>query len=134
VTFEAVYKGNQECVVTREDGKILTTMTGPEYGGDSSAFSPTDLIAAGLVTCILTTIGIWGVKHNVDLSGVTAQVEKAMTETAPRRIGKLVVTVMLPATLPEELRPRVERVSHSCPVHASLHPEIDSPIIFYYLT
>lgn len=132
MTYTAQYDGNQKCTVTREDGKSVSTATGTEYGGDASAFSPTDLVAAGLVTCILTTIGLWGTKYGFDFSGVAATVEKAMSDAPPRRIATLAVTVTLPNSVPLAMRPRVERVSHSCPVHASLHPEMDAPIIFRY--
>ncbi len=111
----------------------LNTDAPKDLGGDASAFSPTDLIAAGLASCILTTIGMWGERHQLNLSGMRATVDKEMS-TPPRRIGRLSVTITVPAAgVPEALRARLEVIGHSCPVHASLHPEIDAPIIYQYV-
>ena len=130
--FNAEYTGSLKCAVTHPDGEILTTATPVASGGDGSTFSPTDLVAAGLVTCILTTIGMWGDRHGYDFRGVRATVEKEMAVGPPRRIGRLAVTVTLPALVTAEMRPRVERVAHLCPVHSSLHPDIDAPMAFVY--
>ena len=132
MTFKAQYNGALKCAVTHPNGATLTTATPVESGGDGSTFSPTDLVAAGLATCILTTIGMWGDRHGYDFTGVQAIVEKEMTVVPPRRIGKLAVTVTIPSSVSKEMRPRLEKVAHSCPVHASLHPEINAPIEFVY--
>ena len=127
------YDGNKKCQLTHPDGMTLTTDVPRELGGDASAFSPTDLIASGLAACILTTIGMWGERHQLDLTGMSATVEKEMSTTA-NRIGRLPVTVSVPtAAVSEELRPRLEAMGHRCPVHASLHPEIDAPIFYRYV-
>jgi putative redox protein len=122
-----------KCELTHTEGYVLLTDAPKDIGGDASAFSPTDLIAAGLVSCILTTLGMWAARHGLDISGATAHVEKEMS-LSPRRIGKLPVVVTISASaVPEEMRERAEKVAHGCPVHASLHPEIDAPIIINYI-
>lgn len=133
VHISVVYQGNKKCSLQHQEGPTLTTDAPRDIGGDASAFSPTDLVAAGLASCILTTIGMWGERHNLDLSGASAEVEKEMS-ASPRRIGRLPVTITIPsAAVPAELRERMEKIGHSCPVHASLHPEIDAPILYRYI-
>ncbi|WP_395094883.1 OsmC family protein [Armatimonas sp.] len=133
VSLSVRYEGNKKCHLTHQEGMTLNTDAPKDLGGDASAFSPTDLIAAGLASCILTTIGMWGERHQLNLSGMRATVDKEMS-TPPRRIGRLSVTITVPAAgVPEALRARLEVIGHSCPVHASLHPEIDAPIIYQYV-
>jgi putative redox protein len=121
------------CELTHAEGHVLQTDAPKDIGGDASAFSPTDLVAAGLAACILTTLGMWAARQGLDISGATAHVEKEMNPS-PRRIGKLPVVVTISATaIPEEMRERAEKIAHGCPVHASLHPEIDAPITIHYI-
>jgi len=131
VNIEVDYTGNKKCRLTHQEGAVITTDAPKDIGGDASAFSPTDLVAAGLASCILTTIAMFAERHGVDITGSKAHVVKEMN-LSPRRIGRLPVLVTLPASTPEDLRPALERAGHLCPVHASLHPDVDSPIEYKY--
>jgi putative redox protein len=93
------------------------------------------MVAAGLASCILTTMAMYGERHGIDLTGASATVEKHMTQAPlPRRIARLpVVVTMAAASVPAEMRERIEAVGHKCPVHASLHPEVDAPIEYRYV-
>ncbi len=135
LTINVRYSGNKKCECVHPEGATLRTDAPKDIGGDASAFSPTDLVATGLASCILTTMAMWGERHGIDLSGATATVEKHMSQPpAPRRLARLPVTVMIPAkAVPAEMRERIEAVGHKCPVHASLHPEVDAPIIYKYV-
>lgn len=134
VTIDVRYAGGKKCDLTHPEGVTLRTDAPRDIGGDASAFSPTDLVAAGLASCILTTIAMWAERQGIDITGATARVEKGMsTPPAPRRIARLPVVVTLPASLPPEMRERAERIGHACPVHASLHPEVDAPIEYRYV-
>ncbi len=131
VEIEVQYDGAKKCTLRHQEGITLHTDAPKDIGGDASAFSPTDLVAAGLASCIVTTIAMWAERHGLDLTGITAHVSKEM-QTSPRRIGRLPVTVTLPETVPLEMRADLERIGHLCPVHASLHPDIDAPIVYAY--
>ena len=131
VEIDVRYDGHKKCSLSHQEGAVLQTDAPKDIGGDASAFSPTDLVAAGLASCILTTIAMWAERHGLDLTGITAYVGKEM-QASPRRIGRLPVTVRLPASVPEDARPALERIGYACPVHASLHPDIDAPIKFCY--
>lgn len=131
VEIEARYDGGKKCSLTHQEGITLKTDAPKDIGGDASAFSPTDLVAAALAACVLTTVAMFAERHELDLTGMTAHISKEMT-TSPRRIGHLPLIVHLPASVSAEMRPTLERVAHTCPVHASLHPEVDAPISFHY--
>lgn len=133
VNISVRYSGSKKCDLKHPEGAVLRTDAPKDIGGDATAFSPTDLVAAGLASCILTTIAMFAERHGLDVTGATASVEKHMsTPPATRRIARLPVTVHLPSSIPPEMRERVEKVGHSCPVHASLHPEVDAPIHYLY--
>lgn len=133
VNISVRYAGNKKCDLAHPEGATLRTDAPRDIGGDASGFSPTDLVAAGLASCILTTIAMFAERHGIDITGASATVEKHMTiPPSPRRIGRLPVSVTLPATVPADMRERLERVGHTCPVHASLHAEVDAPIHYRY--
>lgn len=134
VEISVSYAGHKKCDLRHPEGATIRTDAPRDIGGDASAFSPTDLVGAGLASCILTTMAMFAERHGIDLSGATAKVEKHMsTPPAPRRIARLPVVVMIPAgRVPTEMRERLEKAGNACPVHASLHPEIDAPIEYRY--
>lgn len=133
VTITTRYAGKNVCELRHPEGATLRTDAPKDIGGEASAFSPTDLVAAGLASCILTTIAMYAKRHGIDVDGATATVEKHMTRPpAQRRIGRLPVVVTLPASVPAEMRERLERVGHTCPVHATLHPDVEAPITYRY--
>ena len=131
VEIEARYDGSKKCSLRHQEGATLQTDAPKDIGGEASAFSPTDLVAAALAACVLTTVAMFAERHELDLTGMTAHVGKEMA-AGPRRIGQLPLTVHLPASVSAEMRPTLERVAYGCPVHASLHPDVDAPIAFHY--
>lgn len=131
VEIEARYDGHKKCSLRHQEGSTLQTDAPRDIGGEASAFSPTDLVAAALASCVLTTVAMFAERHDLDLTGISAHVGKAMT-ASPRRIGHLPLTVRMPVSTPNDLRPALERAAHACPVHASLHPDVDAPIEFRY--
>jgi len=76
---------------------------------------------------------MWAERQGFDLSGATAHVTKEMRTEPPRRIGGLKTTINIPAgALPMEMRERAEAVASTCPVHKSLHPDVNAPVVFVY--
>lgn len=131
VEIDVRYDGSKKCSLRHQEGPTLSTDAPKDIGGDASSFSPTDMVAGALAACILTTMAMWAERHDLDLTGMTAHVGKEM-QASPRRIARLPVTVTLPASVPDDVRPVLERVGRLCPVHASLHPDVDAPIDYYY--
>lgn len=135
VEITAVYPGSLRCVATHGPSNASLATDAPvDNGGHGAEFSPTDLVATALGTCVLTTMGLVAQRHGIDLSGMRVRVVKEMTQKPVRRIASLATEVFLPAAaVPEqEQRSRLEAAAGKCPVHASLHPEIAAPLTFHY--
>jgi putative redox protein len=126
------YSGHLKTELTHgPSGVVLRTAAPADNRGDGSSFSPTDLVAAALASCMVTTMAIVAERDGLDLSGVTFRVEKHMSGD-PRRIARLPVVIHLPAHLPPEARLKLERAAHTCPVHRSLLPEVEKDVQFVY--
>jgi putative redox protein len=132
VSMKSVYKGEKHCENTHgPSGTVIETDAPKDNNGRGEAFSPTDLVGAALASCILTTMAISAERDGLDIRGATADVTKEM-QANPRRIQKLPVNVHLPTKLSAEERKKLEMMAHGCPVHRSLHPDIESAITFHY--
>lgn len=132
VTITATYEGDLCCAATHgPSGARLQTDAPKDNEGLGRFFSPTDLVATALGTCILTTMGIVARRHGIALQGATVKVEKQM-QNAPRRIARLPVEVRVPGTFTPEQKKLLETTARSCPVHRSLHPDIDAPITVHW--
>jgi len=100
-----------------------------DNNGKGEAFSPTDTVANGLATCMLTVMGIKARDLDVDFSGSTADVTKIMAAD-PRRISEIHVTFAMNLAADEKTKTILERTAMTCPVHFSLHPDIKRVIVF----
>ena len=126
------YEGDLHCKALHGPSRSQLQTDAPvDNQGKGESFSPTDLVATALGTCMITTMGIYARRHNIDLKGTTVHVEKYMTDN-PRRIGKLVVDFNIPVQLDEKERQALEKAAHTCPVHKSLGPEVEIPVHFHY--
>jgi putative redox protein len=125
------YQGGLHCqAVHGPSGTALNTDAPKDNQGRGESFSPTDLVATALGTCILTTMGILARTLDIDIAGATATTDKEMTNTPPRRIERLTVNIHIPQTISDENKQKLERAAHTCPVHKSLHPDVEIPITF----
>jgi len=100
--------------------------------GKGEAFSPTDLVATALGTCMSTIMGMKADELGVDLRGMTVSVQKEMSKDAPRRIVGLPSEVHIPLPKGSPHREALEQAALNCPVHKSLPPEINRPTKFYW--
>lgn len=129
------YEGELRCVARHGPSSSLITTDAPvDNHGRGEAFSPTDLVATALATCMLTTMGIKAQKNGWDITGIDIHVKKLMSADAPRRIARLPVTMEIPAAISAKLdaaaRAELEHTAHTCPVRISLHDSIAVPIAF----
>ncbi len=132
VTITARYEGDLSCTAVHGPSKSdLRTDAPKDNEGLGRTFSPTDLVATALGTCILTTMGIVARRRGIAVEGATARVEKNMQDS-PRRICGLPVEVTVRGALDDEQRQVLERAAEACPVHKSLHPDIDATITFVW--
>lgn len=133
VVIEGRSTGQLGCeAVHAESGTVLRTDAPKDNMGRGLSFSPTDLVATALGTCVLSTIEIVARRRGFDVASMRFRVEKHMVADPVRRIGRLPLTIHLPASLTAEERTIAERAAHTCPVHRSLHPDVDAPISFVY--
>ncbi len=123
------YKGDLR-TESRSEGRVLLTDGPTEFHGKGEYYSPTDLLAISLASCVLTLMGIAARKMGKDLGATVADVEKEMASGVPRRIGRISVKVRSPLNPSSEERSKLEQAALTCPVHASLHPDIKQEITF----
>src|SRR5262245_52803974 len=110
VRIETVYEGGLRCRAVHGPSRVeLRTDAPVDNRGKGESFSPTDLVATALGTCILTTMGIVAERHGWDMTGASASVEKVMVADPARRIGRLEVVVRMPQSLDAEARAVLER-------------------------
>ena len=111
-------------------GAELTTDAPRDNGGEGRSFSPTDLVASGLLSCMLTTMALAAAREGIAWGPARGRVEKHMN-ASPRRIGMLTVELWLPPGLTAAHRTRMQHVAESCPVHRSLHPEVQISVRYH---
>lgn len=100
-----------------------------DNNGKGEAFSPTDLLANSLATCMFTIMGIKAAGMEISIEGSTAEVIKVM-QSEPRKISKIQIVFQMNTKLDEKQQTILERVALSCPVYLSLHPDIEKDITF----
>ena len=131
VEIDIVYNGELRCLATHQpSGTVLTTDAPKDNHGKGESFSPTDLVATALGTCILTMMGIAAQSMQIDLSGTKVVVRKEMVAKPLRRIRTLAVTIDVPLSLNEAQRQKLIDAAMTCPVHKSMHPDVQMPIDF----
>jgi len=133
VDIDIVYEGDLHCTLTHgPSGAKIVTDAPKDNEGRGEAFSPTDLVAAALGSCMVTIMGIAARKAEIDISGTRVRVTKEMLGGAYRRIQKLEVTITLPRALPADQREKLERAAESCPVNRSLSKDVEVKTRFVY--
>ena len=112
-------------------GEKIITDAPVDNNGKGEAFSPTDLVATALGSCMITIMAISANKYDIDMSGTNASVKKIMGSD-PRRISEISIDINLNKNIEEKDRKRLERSALTCPVHRSLHPDLEKKIRFIY--
>lgn len=132
MTSKLIYNGNlrTEAEHLKSGAKIITDAPTDNHG-KGEAFSPTDSVATGLASCMLTVMGIKAEGLQVNLNGTTAEVTKTMAAN-PRRISKIEITINFPEAYSEKNQKILENTAKTCPVMQSLHPDMEKLIHFTY--
>ena len=133
VKVNVTYTGDLHCDATHGPSQSEISTDAPtDNKGRGEAFSPTDLVATALATCMSTTMGIKAEDLGVDLRGMTVSVQKEMSNDLPRRIVALPSEVHIPLPPDHSHREVLEQTALNCPVHKSLPPEIRRPTKFFW--
>lgn len=133
VQITVAYEGNLRSTATHGPSKNQVVTDAPvDNQGKGESFSPTDLVATALGTCMLTIMGIVAARHNLDIRGTRVRVEKHMVADPVRRISRLPSTIEIPVKINPEQRQALENAALTCPVHNSLDPRIERPVQFLW--
>ena len=131
VQIDAIYEGGLRTRATHgPSGTALFTDAPVDNQGKGESFSPTDLVAAATVTCMLTIMGITADRHGWAIEGARASVKKQMTTGGVRKIEALEVVVAVPGEWAADQRSALEEAALSCPVHATLGGNVQLPVRF----
>ena len=131
--IDILYEGDLRTRCVHSDNQIEVFTDAPKDNqGHGWFFSPTDLFAASLGSCMLTLMGIAANRLNVDLKGMRAVVSKEMAAAPARRIGKLTVEIFCPHQPSEDAVAKIVQMAQNCPVHKSLHPDIVLDIRYHW--
>jgi uncharacterized OsmC-like protein len=135
VKSTGIYSGGLNCQLTHgPSGQVIETDAPKDNQGRGAAFSPTDLTAASLASCMVTTMAIQAKnKLGTDIPGVRWEVTKEMSTDAPRRIVRLAVEIWLPFPRSKDPEGILEKAALNCPVHHSLHPSVERALKLHWL-
>ncbi|WP_284651753.1 OsmC family protein [Flavobacterium terrisoli] len=129
-TSKVTYLGSlRTSSVHLQSGSEIISDAPLDNNGKGEAFSPTDTVANGLATCMMTVMGIKARDLDVDFTGSTAEVTKIMAAD-PRRISEIHITFEMNLEADEKTKTILERTAETCPVNYSLHPDIKREIVF----
>lgn len=135
VQIDAIYEGGLRARATHvPSGTSLITDAPVDNQGKGESFSPTDLVATAMVTCMLTIMGIVADRNGWAIEGARASVNKHMASGGVRKIDTLEVVVTVPGQWAADQRSVLEEAAHSCPVHATLDGSVQLPVRFDWST
>lgn len=132
MTSKIEYEGSLRTVATHlQSGTTIETDAPVDNQGKGERFSPTDLVATALGSCMLTIMGIKARDMDIDIKGVTIEVQKNM-KADPRRIGSvdLVFHFTQSIQLDEKQKTILRNAALTCPVAKSLHPDLEQNVVF----
>ena len=130
--YKISYIGDLRTECTHSSGAAFHTDAPKDNQGKGLDFSPTDLLAVSLGSCMLTLMAIEARRLNVDLKGTKVDVQKEMSAKPPRRIARLIVRFRCPSNFSKDIQDKLEQAAVHCPVHFSLHPDVKQEIDFVW--
>jgi len=126
VEIKISYEGELHCNAAHApSGQTLVTDAPVDNNGRGQSFSPTDLVATALGSCMATVIGIVAQRKNIPVEGMAITVRKFMATDTPRRISRLELDLDIPLPADHPDRNLLESAARGCPVHHSIHPDIN---------
>lgn len=132
MTSKVVYLGNLRTENTHvKSGVSLLTDAPVDNNGKGASFSPSDTVATGLASCMLTIMGIKAKSMDLAIENTYAEVTKTMA-SEPRRVSKIEVNLYFPEAYDQKTRKILENAAKTCPVAQSLHPDLEQVISFNY--
>lgn len=133
ITVETIYSGELRTQAHHlQSGNKLITDAPVDNQGRGEAFSPTDLVATALGSCMITIVGIAARNHGFDIDGTKLKITKIMA-SEPRRISEIKVDLIFPKNnYSKKEKKIIENSARACPVAKSLHPDLQQTLSFNY--
>ena len=132
MTSKVIYKGSLRTEATHlRSGNTIITDAPTDNKGKGEAFSPTDLVATALASCMLTIMGIKANEININIDGTTAEIEKIMG-SGPRRIAQLIIVINIPISTDQKTKNILEKAALNCPVDKSLSDSMIRDVKFIW--
>ena len=132
MTSKVTYEGGLRTKARHiQSGNSIVTDAPVDNQGKGEAFSPTDLVATALASCMLTIMGIVAERNNIELKGTTAEVEKIMG-TMPRKISEIKIKILFNKSFDKKTKRKLESAALTCPVSNSLNKNLEESIKFIY--
>lgn len=130
-TIETTYLGELRTEATHvQSGSKILSDAPTDNQGKGEAFSPTDLLASSLASCMITIMGITSRTHQIDIDGTTCEVTKIMSAEPPRRVAEVIINLHFPKSYTEKEQKLLEKAALNCPVMLSLHPDLKKTVNF----
>lgn len=131
-TVETVYLGGLRTEATHvQSGTKIITDAPTDNHGKGESFSPTDLVATALGSCMMTIMGIASQTHGIDVDGTRLSITKVMSAD-PRRIGEIIIDITFPKDYEPKHKKILENAGATCPVAKTLHPDCKQTIRYHY--
>ncbi|CDN32839.1 putative stress-induced protein OsmC [Mucinivorans hirudinis] len=131
-TIKTVYLGELRTQAEHlQSGTKIITDAPTDNQGKGEAFSPTDLLATSLGSCMLTIMGIAARTHGFDIDGTRVTTTKVMG-TNPRRVVEVILEMQFPNNYEDKHKRIIEAAAKECPVANSLHPDLKQTVTFIY--
>ena len=132
MTSKVIYKGALRTEATHiRSGNIIITDAPTDNKGKGETFSPTDLVATALASCMLTIMGIKADEMNINIDGTSANIKKIMG-SGPRRIAQLIIVINIPISANEKTKYILEKAALTCPVDKSLSDSMIRDVKFIW--
>ncbi|WP_131669620.1 OsmC family protein [Psychrobacter pygoscelis] len=131
-TAKVTYQGElrTQSIHLQSNSQIITDAPVDNHG-KGEAFSPTDLLASSLASCMMTIMGIKAASMDLDISGTSAEVTKVMA-AEPRRVSEVHVDIKFAQSFDARTQKVLEQAALTCPVAKSIHPDIQQVVNFHY--
>ena len=130
MTSKVTYLGDlRTSSVHLQSGSEIISDAPTDNHGRGEAFSPTDMVANALGSCMISIMAIKSKDLNVDLVGSTVGITKIM-QSEPRKIAKIIIALQMSVSADQKSKTILERAAMTCPVFLSLHPDIEKEVTF----
>ncbi len=134
MTSKIIYNGKLRTTATHlQSGTVIETDAPTDNHGLGERFSPTDIVATALGSCMISIMGIVAQTHDMNIEGTECEIEKIMAAD-PRRIAEIKAEIFMKGqeSFSDKQKSMLEKAAYTCPVFYSLHPDLKKTIVFHW--